>query len=155
MPAMMSRMTISPDAPALDQLAAHITQRRLQLGLNKIDVARAAKLTITTYSRLEDGKSVRDATYGKVEPVLGWAPGSCRAALDGAPPTVVEPLGPPGAYFSPVAPGDLARDVEQAVQDAAVAVTEMSAAEIRALKQRVVDELRRRGRIRDGMPEKS
>ncbi|MGW1071505.1 hypothetical protein [Streptomyces sp. NPDC002537] len=147
-------MTTSPDVPALDQLAALITQRRLQLGLNKIDVARAANLTITTYSRLEDGKSVRDATYGKVEPVLGWASGSCLAVLGGALPASIEPLTAAGAYLSPIAPGDLARDVEQAVQDAAVAVTEMSAAEIRALKQRVVDELRRRGRIRGGSPEK-
>ncbi|MEV8474906.1 hypothetical protein [Streptomyces sp. NPDC051173] len=139
-------MATRPDKAARLRLAALITARRVELGMHKIGVARAAELTITTYSKLEDGDSVRDVTYGKIEPVLSWAPGTCRSVLEGAAPTVVEPAPAAGAYYSPVNPGDLERDVEQAVTNAAIAVTEMAAPEIRKLKQRVVEELRRSGR---------
>ncbi|MEV5189314.1 hypothetical protein [Streptomyces werraensis] len=116
--------------------------------MNKIDVARAAQIQINTYSKVEDGKAVRPVTYGKIEPVIGWARGSCLEVLRGAAgPTVVEP-GPAGAAVSPVRAGDLADDVAAAVQDAAVSVSDsLTSAEIRELKRRVVEELAKRGRL--------
>jgi len=133
---------------ALQRLATLVTQRRSSLGMNKIDVARAAQIQINTYSKVEEGRSVRPVTYGKIEPVIGWARGSCIEILRGAPTaTLIEPSGA-GAAISPIQEGDLAADVAAAVQDAAVSVSDtLTAAEIRELKRRVVEELEKRGRI--------
>lgn len=145
---MMCVMAPPFDESALQRLATLVIQRRSSLGMNKIDVARAAQIQINTYSKVEEGKSVRPVTYGKVEPVIGWAKGSCLEILHGAAgPTLAQP-GPGGAVFSPVQRGDLADDVASAVQDAAVSVSDtLTAAEIRELKRRVVEELVKRGRI--------
>lgn len=132
---------------ALQRLATLVIQRRSSLGMNKIDVARAAQIQINTYSKVEEGKSVRAVTYGKIEPVIGWARGSCLDVLGGDDPTVVEP-GPAGAAVSPVRSGDLADDVAAAVQEAAISVSDsLTSAEIRELKRRVVEELVKRGRL--------
>jgi hypothetical protein len=115
--------------------------------MNKIDVARDADITINTYMKVEDGRLVRDLTYGKVETVLQWAPGSCHEVLRGGVPTVSVST-TDNAAISPVTAGDLEDDVAQAVTNAAVTVADgMSAADIRKLKQRVIDELRRLGRL--------
>lgn len=140
---MMTAMAKRPDPTALQRLADQVKARRAELLMSKIDVVRQAGLTPITYSKIETGESVRDVTYAKVEPVLGWAQGSCQAILGGTQPTCLEPSPRAGAYYSPITPGDLEGAVEQAVQDAAVAVTNLPASQIRALKQRVVDELRR------------
>ena len=143
-------MTAARDKDALQRLARLVTQRRVELGLTKIDTARAAGITITTYGNIEKAVSVRDVTYGKLEPVLGWAAGSCAEVLSGtAQPTLVEKAVVDGVVLSPVLAGDLEVDVEQAVQHAAIALegADLTASDIRKLKQRVVEELRRRGRI--------
>ncbi|MFJ9012268.1 hypothetical protein [Streptomyces canus] len=116
--------------------------------MNKIDVARAAQIQINTYSKVEEGKSVRPVTYGKIEPVIGWARGSCLEILRGAAGATLVELGPAGIAVSPVREGDLAADVAAAVQEAAVSVSDtLTSAEIRELKRRVVEELEKRGRI--------
>lgn len=136
------------DESALQRLAALITQRRVDLKMNKIDVARAADIQINTYSKVEEGKPVRATTYGKIEEVLGWAPGSCSDILRGAAAATVIENGAPGAVISPIHPGDLANDVAEAVQNAAITVSDsLTSAEIRRMKQLVVDELVKRGKI--------
>jgi len=114
-------------------------------------VARAAGVEVNTYSKVEAGKPVRSTTYTKIEPVLGWAPNSCLDILAGAPEaTLTEGTSGP-AVVSPVRMEDLAEDVGDVVQDAAVAISDtLTAAEIRALKQKVVDNLMDRWRQRDG-----
>ena len=101
-------------------------------------------MQINTYSKVEDAKPVRPTTYGKIEPVLGWAAGSCVDVLKGASAaTLVEQTesGP----VSPVRAEDLAEEAGVAVQNAAVAIGDgLSAAQIRAIKQQVVDELTER-----------
>lgn len=136
------------DESALQRLATLVIQRRSSLGMNKIDVARAAQIQINTYSKVEEGKSVRPVTYGKIEPVIGWARGSCLDILRGAAgATLIEP-GTPGFAVSPVREDDLAADVASAVQEAAISVSDsLTAPEIRALKRRVLEELVKRGRI--------
>lgn len=148
---MMSNMAAPSAESARQRLATLVTQRRVRLGMNKIDVARAAGITITTYNKIEDGISVRDTSYGKIEKVLQWAPGACLDILNGAAgPTLVDDADVKGAFISPVAAGDLTDDVASAVQDAAIAVSDdLTAAQIRELKERVVAELRKRGRIPD------
>lgn len=145
---MMSPMTARKDHDALARLATLVAQRRLAMGLDKIDVARASDLTITTYGKIEKGLSVRDSSYGKLEPVLGWAPGSCLDVLRGAdsPALITGHIGP--AATSPVLDEDLAEDVASAVQDAAIHVSDtLSSSEIRKLKAEVVDLLRARGKL--------
>ncbi|MGG2464442.1 hypothetical protein ACO0M4_32565 [Streptomyces sp. RGM 3693] len=115
--------------------------------MNKIDVAKASNATINTYMKVEDGRPVRDLTYGKVEKVLQRAPGSSQEVLRGGEPTATTPLSD-SAVASPVADGDLEADVAQAVTNAAIAVADsLSAADIRKLKQRVIEELHRTGRL--------
>ncbi|KOU59900.1 hypothetical protein ADK57_32025 [Streptomyces sp. MMG1533] len=116
--------------------------------MNKIDVARAAQLQINTYSKVEDGKQVRLTTYAKIEPILGWARGSCSDILDGATAATIVEKQPGGAVVSDVQAGDLAADIANAVQNAAVSVSDsLTAAEIREMKRRVLDELIRQGKI--------
>ncbi|MFE9432917.1 hypothetical protein [Streptomyces sp. NPDC006640] len=136
------------DESALQRLADQIAQRRADLNMNKIDVARAAEIQINTYSKVEDGKPVRLTTYGSIERVLGWAPGSCVDILRGATAATVIDGGSPGAVFSPIQAGDLADDVAEAVQNAAIAVSDsLTAAEIRRMKLLVVEELVKRGKL--------
>lgn len=145
---MMCVMAPPHEESALQRLATLVIQRRSSLGMNKIDVARAAQIQINTYSKVEEGKSVRPVTYGKIEPVIGWARGSCLEILRGAPNATVIESGSAGIAVSPIQEGDLAADVAAAVQDAAVSVSDtLTAAEIRELKRRVVEELEKRGRI--------
>jgi transcriptional regulator with XRE-family HTH domain len=146
----MCAMTAGIDKSALGRLAALVAQRRVQLGMNKIDVARAAVVTITTYGNVERGESVRDVTYGKIEPVLGWAIGSCNEILAGGEPTLVEPSSAEGVVFSPVTADDLGEVVGQVIQDAVIAVegTNLSTDHVRKIKQNAVEELRRRGIIK-------
>jgi transcriptional regulator with XRE-family HTH domain len=139
-------MTARKDTVALERLAALVTKRRLELGMDKIDVARAADLTITTYGKIERGESVRDTSYGKIEPVIGWAPHSCLDVLAGmeSPTLVTEHVG--HAAASPVLSGDLADDIGDAVQDAAIFVSDdLTSIKIRALKAQVIENLRKRG----------
>jgi DNA-binding XRE family transcriptional regulator len=137
-------MTAHHDAEPLRRLAGLIAQRRVDLGMNKIDMARTAGLTITTYSKVEAGLSVRDVTYAKIEPILGWALGSCRAVLDGGEPVPVSSSEVPGVVIAAIPEEDLS----QAVTSAMVAVADnLTAAEIREISRRAMEELKRRGVI--------
>ncbi|MEU2789103.1 helix-turn-helix transcriptional regulator [Streptomyces sp. NPDC007100] len=142
-------MAAPQNRTALKQLARQVAERRVQLNMHKIDVARAAGTTITTYSKIEAGEPVRDVTYGKIEPVLNWAPGTCRDILDGATgATTVERSPVNGYVYSPVTADDLQGDFEDSVQEALIAVADgLTAAEIRDIKQRAVEALQRRGRL--------
>ncbi|OKK06450.1 hypothetical protein AMK26_10560 [Streptomyces sp. CB03234] len=72
------------DPASRERLARLVRQRRISLGWHKAKAAEAAELTITTYMRVENGATVRDVTYAKIEKALGWAPGACQAVLEGA-----------------------------------------------------------------------
>ncbi|MFT2014651.1 hypothetical protein ACMA1D_02200 [Streptomyces sp. 796.1] len=135
-------MSTPRDEAALQRLAGHVTQRRVALRLHKSDAAKAAGITINTYNQVEAGRPVRALTYGSIEPMLHWAPGSCLAILKGGSPTLVEPGGT-GAVISPVDSGDLESDIAQAVQNAAISVSDsLTASEIRELKRRAVEEFK-------------
>ncbi|MET9293265.1 helix-turn-helix transcriptional regulator [Streptomyces sp. NPDC003077] len=126
-----------------------IAKRRIELGLHKIDAARAAGITITTYNKAEAGEPVRDVTYRKIELVLGWAQGTCRDVLDRAAQiSMAESLPALNMSYPLTATHDLQTDIENSVQAAAIAVTDnLTAADIRELKRYVIEELRRRGRL--------
>lgn len=131
----------------LARLGELIRSRRLELDMSKRAVSTAAGLSINTYQRVEDGYSVRDVTYAKIENILGWAAGSVQEILDGASdPVIVERGAVRGVVHAKVPEADL----EGAVTSAFVAVSDtMTAAEIRDLSRRVLDELRRRGIVEE------
>jgi transcriptional regulator with XRE-family HTH domain len=130
------------DDTALERLAALVTRRRSERRLHKVDVARAAGIEVNTYSKVEDGQSVRATTYAKIEPVLGWASGSCLDILRGATQATLLEESVERAAISPITPADLAEDVGAVVQDAAVSISDtLTAAEIRELKRRVVSDV--------------
>ncbi|MFI2242625.1 helix-turn-helix domain-containing protein [Streptomyces chrestomyceticus] len=143
-------MAATWDSAALQRLADLITERRTQLGMTKSDVARAAEVTINTYNKIEAARPVRDTTYGKVEPVLGWATGACRTVLAGADEAPVAATSPGHGAPCAVAPEVFQRDIEEALQAAAIAATDtLTTADIRKLRQHLVEELRRRGYLPD------
>jgi transcriptional regulator with XRE-family HTH domain len=130
------------DDTALERLAALVTRRRSERRLHKVDVARAAGIEVNTYSKIEDAKPVRATTYTKIEPILGWANGSCLDILGGATQATLLEESVDRAAVSPVTAEDLAEDVGAVVQDAAVSISDtLTAAEIRELKRRVVSEV--------------
>jgi DNA-binding XRE family transcriptional regulator len=130
----------------LDALAKAVKTRRIELGLGYKSAAKEAGIAPDTWKRIETGLPVRELTYAKVDPVLQWAPGSCIAVLAGRSAVPVTPSEEtPGVSISPVPPEalDAAKDV---VQLAAIATTSgLTADEIRALSEKVVLELKRRG----------
>ncbi|GCD40863.1 helix-turn-helix domain-containing protein [Streptomyces paromomycinus] len=139
-------MAATPDSAALQRLADLTTERRIQLGMTKSDLARAAGLTINTYNKVEAARPVRDITYGKIEPVLGWATGACREVLSGAGEAPVTMTSSKHGAPRAVSPEVFQRDIEEAVQAAAITATDnLTTADVRKLKQHVVEELRRRG----------
>jgi len=146
---MMCVMAPPYDESALQRLATLVMRRRVELGMSKIDVARAAEIQINTYSKVEDAKPVRPVTYAKIETVLRWARSSCDDILRGATEATPVEDTPSGAVISPVRTEDLAKDVADAVQDAAIAVSDnLTSAQIREMKQQVVDQVLERWKKR-------
>jgi transcriptional regulator with XRE-family HTH domain len=72
--------TDNPDRRA--DLADRVKARRLAQRLSKDKAAERAGISPVTWTRVEDGLSVRLITYSAVESVLDWAPGNIKAALD-------------------------------------------------------------------------
>lgn len=70
-----------------------IVQERLKLGMDQIELARAAEVDPKTLRALErDERWPREGNRARIERALGWAPGSLEALRDGGEPT---PLGIP------------------------------------------------------------
>jgi hypothetical protein len=136
----------TPDQAAL---AKAVKAQRLALFPSRLAAAKAAEISKDTWARVEDGLTVRDGTYAKMEPALQWAAGSCEAILRGENPTGAVPVegGIPGAVKTTFTGEDLSEAVRETVQLAAIATTGLSADEIRALSERVVRDLKRHGRI--------
>ncbi len=81
-----------PDA--WKRVAAAIKKRRSELGYNQAQVYGANGPSLPTLRNLETaaGLTYRDDTLASLERVLGWAPGSISAILNGEEPT--EATGP-------------------------------------------------------------
>lgn len=116
----------------------------MELGLSITAVAEIAGLSKDTYKKVEAGRPIRDASYIKLDSALRFAPGSCRAVLEGADAVATISAGEAGRVHAlTVAPETAARD---AIASAAIATTgNLTAAEIRALSERILEELRDRG----------
>lgn len=134
------------DDRAYHRLAALVGGRRMALGLPIAAVAEAAGLSKDTYKKVEAAQPIRDASYAKVDKALRLVPGSCRGVLDGADALAdAAATGRDGlrVHALTVAPDTAVRD---AVVSAAIATSgTLTAAEIRDLSQRVLEELKDRG----------
>ncbi|MEW1803232.1 helix-turn-helix domain-containing protein [Streptomyces virginiae] len=127
--------------PDHDQLAARVRARRLELGLSRAALSERAGISKGTCHRVEEGQPIRDTSYAKIDAALDWAPGSCAAIRDGGDPT-------PSLEQAPAVESvRLIReeDIGDAVMIMAVKNSDLSAAEIRAMRDGVIEELKQRG----------
>lgn len=137
----MLRMDASTFDERRGRLGALMKQRRLELDLPKRSVSDKAGVSINTYGRVEEGYPVRDVSYSKIESALGWTAGSAQKVLAGT--------GEPVAEDAQVASIKMSEDaLTDSVQRAFVAVTDdLTAAQIRELSDRVVEDLKKRGHV--------
>lgn len=62
-----------------------MTQRRTMLAItDKRVAARQCSMSVTTYTKIENGDAVNAMSYTKLESGFGLQAGACRAVLDGA-----------------------------------------------------------------------
>ncbi|MFG3476405.1 hypothetical protein ACGF3K_14235 [Streptomyces sp. NPDC047980] len=137
----------------LGRLARAVKARRLELHPSRLAAANSAGVSKDTWQKVEDGLLVRDVSYAKMDPALGWVVGSCMLIAEGG-----EPV--PASYhedadgtfmLSKIPPSLLPEDVRQVVTDSAMATTaNLTVREIRDLSERIVEELRKRGLLPNG-----
>jgi transcriptional regulator with XRE-family HTH domain len=90
---MMSAMTEDRTQLFWPELAAAIRAAREARGLRQIDLAELAGISEGSVQNLEDTDrrpSRMPQSLAKVEPHIGWAPGSGRAVLNGHQPTLLD-----------------------------------------------------------------
>ncbi|MGW4075909.1 hypothetical protein ACWELB_20765 [Streptomyces asiaticus] len=137
----------------LGRLAAAVKKRRIELTLGIEAAAKAAGMSKDTWYKVEGSptrpiQSVRDTTYARVDEVLKWAAGSCIAIAEGGEPVPIEHIEDGSSVvFADLSREQLSEEVQIAVNEAAIAVTDLPAEKIRKLNQRAIEALRRRGVI--------
>ncbi|WP_438479119.1 hypothetical protein [Streptomyces asiaticus] len=129
----------------LDRLARIATERRLELGLARNKKAAEIGISKDTWKRLERGEPIRDINYSKIDGALDWAVGSCVAVMEGGNPIPIE-AGTDDGVIAHVPVEGLQDELSDAVAMAALATTpDLTAREIKALSDQIVEELRKRG----------
>lgn len=132
----------------LRALAEAVKGRRLALGLARKRAADQAGISKDTWRRVEEALPVRDMSYAAMDPVLGWAVGSCAAVKGGGSPTVAHPsVSDPKTTIADVTDATRGVAVKRIVESASIGTTDLSASEIRELAARIVDDLTREGII--------
>lgn len=122
-----------------EALAEEVRRSRQEQGLNMLAFAKKAEISRMSLHALEQGekRSRVPSILPKVEEALGWPQGRGLAILEGRDPRSDQPA-------TTNLPDELARSIEHVV----IATRgDMTAAEIRDLTQRVLDDLRERGAI--------
>ncbi|WP_420032319.1 hypothetical protein ACN2WE_05505 [Streptomyces sp. cg28] len=127
----------------LERLATAVKTARLDRYPSRVAAAEAAGVSKGTWQRIEEAKEVRDGSYAKVEKALDWPPGTCDRILAGeAAPTALD------VDVTVRTPDEMDESVRDIVQLAAIATTPgLTGAEIRALSDRITEDLRRAGKI--------
>ena len=74
----------------LDRLAKRVKAHRLELYPSRLAAAQAAGISKDTWKRVEEGLTVQEGTYAKIENVFGWAIGGCVAIAEGGEPVLVD-----------------------------------------------------------------
>ncbi|MGW4043043.1 hypothetical protein [Streptomyces sp. NPDC004721] len=74
----------------LGRLGDHVKAHRVQLYSSRLKAAQAVGISKDTWQRVEDGLTVQEVTWAKVERALGWAAGSCAVVAEGGEPVLVD-----------------------------------------------------------------
>lgn len=130
----------------LERLAKAVKAARLAQYPSRVAAAQAAGISKETWKRIEESKEVRDGSYAKVEKALGWPGETCDNIAAGAP----APAGPDDADSDLTIrrSEEMDESVRDIVQLAAIATTPgLTGEEIRALSDRITEDLRRAGKI--------
>lgn len=120
------------------QLARLVRIRRSELGLTIYGLAEKAGMSKDTFMKVEDARAVRDSTYIALEKVLDWPTGTCVNILENAETGTGELTSPPVNAINE-------EDISQALLAGIVAHTDLPAPQIRAIRDSVIGDLRRRG----------
>jgi len=130
----------------LRRLGDAVKTRRLELGLARLKAAQMAHISKDTWKRVEEALPVREMKYAKIDPILGWAVGSCAAIKAGGRPTPVTPsAAAPGVVIADAGVPERGVRARRIIESQSVAVTDLSAPKIRELSERIVEDLRREG----------
>jgi hypothetical protein len=132
----------SPDLP---RLALRVKKRRLELGLARNTTAVEYGMSKSTWKRVEEGLPVREMNYAKIERALLWATGSCVRILEGGDPIPIERSEAGSVDFASVPADDMEGEIRQAVQNAMVAGTNLTADRIREVNEIAIELLKKRG----------
>lgn len=135
-----------------ERLARIAKRRRADLGVALNDAnAQAAGTSKGTWQRVEKGLPIRETNYKKIDGLLEWAPGSCLGVLEGNEPVPADGMKEPaaaGVQKSPLPPEVIDEEARGVVQLALIATTKgTTAEEIREMSERVVRDLRERGKL--------
>lgn len=129
----------------LDRLARVAKARRLELGLARNKAAAELGISKDTWKRLEQGQPIREINYTKIDGALHWAAGSCVAVTEGGEPIAIEAHSE-DTIIATVPVEGLEGEVQEAVAMATIATApDLTAREIKALSDEIVEELRKRG----------
>lgn len=131
----------------LQLLAALVQQRRTTLRLGKDQAARECGVAPMTYRAVEEGRTVRDTTYAKIEGRFGFTAGSCAAILAGADSIKLEDgselfLGAQGRPALEELPDELKSAITRA---ASLTAPDLTLKQTQEMTDLVMEELRRRG----------
>lgn len=131
------------------RLAAVARERRIKLSLALNDAnAKAAGTSKGTWQRVERGEAIRATNYAKIDQLLGWAPGSCIAVLEGREPIASRPAEQAGVDISERPVRDLDKEARDVIRLAMIATTSgLTAEEIREFSDRAVHDLKEHGLI--------
>lgn len=144
----MTLMTTGADHD-FPRLAAAARERRLQLSLALNDAnAKGAGTSKGTWQRVERGEPIRVTNYAKIDALLGWAPGSCIAILEGREPITSRPAEDADAVISERPVRDLDEEARKVIRLALLATAKgLTADEIRDYSDRAVHDLKEAGII--------
>lgn len=130
----------------LGRLATRVKAHRHEQYASRDEAATAAGVTRNTWKRVEEGLSVRELTYSKVDKALGWVTGSCIQIAEGGEPFLA-------AAFLPNAPEPPELSEEEArkaaYEAARAAMPRAPIGEVDDFVDRFVTGLRRTGQVRD------
>jgi transcriptional regulator with XRE-family HTH domain len=109
------------------------------------EAAAAAGVTRNTWKRVEEGLSVRELTYSKIDKALGWVTGSCILIAEGGEPFLAAALPP----YTPAAPELSEDEARKAAYEAArAAMPRAPIGEVDDFVNRFVEGLRRTGQVK-------
>lgn len=129
----------------LGRLAQRVTAHRHEQYASRDAAAAAAGVTRNTWKRVEEGLTVRELTYSKVDKALGWITGSCILIAEGGEPFLATEF-PPHAPAVPEFSEEEAR--KTAYEAARAAMPRAPIGDVDDFVDRFVKGLRRTGQVR-------